>query len=383
MSLITFLSAALRFLQGLTFFFLAMILQEKGLDGLHIGVLLSTYTLTPILLSLPAGVMNDRFTSRGLLAAALAGSAAFYLVLVKTAAFGALWPAFFLGGASMNLATISLQSIALKTVGVKGRSTKLGLFQGGTFIGYGVGLVTGGLVMQLKSPEFLLSCAALAFLALVAFSSRLKETARVHLDLFEYLSAFRERGVLILCVSYGLFALHWGSEGASYGLFLRDWFHLSRFQCGLFMGLPIVGLGLAAVFTGTSLDRRGGSLRGLTIAAFLFSGLGQALMAVPNIYLSFALRLVHEVGDGMAGTLLLTEMARRFSIDRIGGQSSLVTLCTVLAQSIGLFVFSGTGQLWGHHWSLIMGGVTAVAPIALLICAGKRGAAGCDAAASA
>jgi MFS family permease len=238
-------------------------------------------------------------------------------------------------------------------------------------MGFGLGLLAGGFLLDQKSASFLLSSTSFAFLALIVPAAFLHKTSRVRLDLLEYLSEFRKPGVLLFCASYSLFALHWGAEGSSYGLFLRDYFHLTKLQSGIFMGLPILGLGISAMFTGHSLDRRRGSLQSLTITAFLCSGLGQVLMVVPNIYLSFVLRIVHEIGDGMAGAILLTEMARRFRIDCIGGQSSLVTLSTILAQSLGLFIFSQTGQHWGHDWSMIAGGLAAAAPVMILLIAGR------------
>lgn len=366
MHLVTVLATALRFLQGMVYFYLALILRERGFSGLQIGALLSLYTFTPLLLSFPAGILNDRFPSKGLLALALLGNAAFYGLLTRTSSFPMLLLLFVVGGASINLANISLQSTALKTTGGERRSTRLGIFQGGNFLGFAGGLLTGACILYGNPPSFLLATAAAASLALIALALAMHTTAKVHIHPLEYLAAFNDRRVLLFCLTYSIFAFHWGSEGSSYGLFLQDWFRLTKFESGLFMGLPILALGLAAIFTGPLLDRHGGSLRSLTVIAFLCSGLGQILMVVPWLPVSFALRIVHEAGDGIAGTLLLTEMANRFAVSRIGGLSSLVTLCTITAQSLGLLVFSRVGELYGHHVAIAAGGFAALAPLVLL-----------------
>ncbi|MFH0803086.1 MAG: MFS transporter [bacterium] len=366
---IIFLYASIRFLQGLLYFFLALILNERGFSGIEIGILLSLYTLTPILLSLPSGVLNDRIPSRFLLGLSLLGSALFYFCFAEASPFPVLLLLFLLGGASANLANISVQSLALKVVGERHRSFRLGFYSGGGNFGMALGIMAGGLILKYASTGYLLHFAALAHLALAVSSLYLRDAATIRIHLPDYLSVLREKGVLSFCLVYAVFAFHWGAETSSYSLFLRDFFHLSKEISAFYMGIPIFCLGAASILTGRRLDKNTALIDRMTILAFTLSGLGQILMVLHPLSLSLFMRILHETGDGIAATLLLIGMAARFDVERIGGLSSLVTLFNILSQSLGALVFSQVGEHFGYQVSMVAGGFSALLPIFLYLAA--------------
>jgi MFS family permease len=162
---------------------------------------------------------------------------------------------------------------------------------------------------------------------------------------------------------YALFAFHWGAETSSYSLFLRDYFHLSKFQSGQYISFPAFFLAIGAFVAGWRLQFRRYSFGRVAALAFVVSSLGQVLMVVPNLYCSIAMRFLHETGDGIVATLILTEISALFEIDRIGGLSSLVSLSGILAQSLGILVFSIIGDIWGHQYSMLLAGLTTLLPV--------------------
>ena len=360
---ITFLSTFGRILSGMIFFFMPLILIEKGVGAIETGILLSIFSFTPILLSLPSGILNDRLQAKYLLAFSLLGCGIFYVGLAQLNTFVPLLPFFCIGGICMNLGNISIQSLALKVVGTEDKSKKLGLYSGISMLGYSFGIILGGIIMLKQSPDFLLQSAAVIYMVLAFISLRIQDTDVVKLNLLEYLSALKEKNVLYFCLTYAFFALHWGAETSSYSLFLKEFFHLGKFQSALYMGIPIFFLGLATILVGKWLDAKKELWDKFTILAFILSGFGQVMMVVPSVEISLIMRIIHETGDGIAGILLLAGMAHRFKVDRIGGLSSLVTLINILAQTVGIMMFTYIGDIWGHNYSMCIGGLTALLPI--------------------
>jgi len=96
------------------------------------------------------------------------------------------------------------------------------------------------------------------------------------------------------------------------------------------------------------------------------SGLGHVCMTLPPLYWSFAWRLVHGVGDGLIAMLTYTTIARLFHVDRIGGNSGLISLTTTLGVLTGSLIFGPLGAAWGYGWPLIISGALSLALIPLV-----------------
>jgi MFS family permease len=368
MGRLTFLNCAYRFLQGTIFFYLAIILKDLHFSGWAIGAILALYSFTPLILSLPAGILNDRMSSRFLITLALVGYCLFYLGLIVCRTFYPLLFLFFLGGASANFLAVSLQALALKLVGDEHKGRKLGAFQGYSYISYAAGLVAGGLLlMSAKSAVLLLAGGAFCFLALAWFAFFLQESTVVNINILDYAKDFSKREVLFFCLIYSIFALHWGSESSSLSLFLRDFFSLSKFRIGLFMAPAITCLGIAAILSGRLVDRNVIDLKKLVIIAFMASGAGQALMVVNNVYFSMAMRIIHETGDGIALLTFSVALSRMFRVEKIGGLSSLVTFTNILASSLSALIFSRVGEIFGYHYPIVIGGLAALSASFLLL----------------
>jgi MFS family permease len=361
MGRLTFLNCAYRFLQGTIFFYLAIILKDLHLSGWAIGAILALYSFTPLIVSLPAGIMNDRMNSRLLITTALVGYCFFYLGLLVCKTFYPLLLLFFLGGASANFLSVSLQALALKIVGDEHKGRRLGAFHGYSYIAYAAGLVAGGfLLMSAESAVFLVAGGAFSFLMLSLFALFLEESTVVNINLLDYAKDFGRRDVLFFCLVFSIFSLHWGSESSSLSLFLRDYFGLSKFRIGLFMAPAIACLGGAAILSGWLVDRNMIDLKKLVIIAFMASGIGQALMVVNNVYLSMVMRILHEIGDGMALLTFSVALSRMFGVEKIGGLSSLVTFTNILASSLAALFFSRVGEVYGYQYPIIIGGLAAV-----------------------
>jgi MFS family permease len=367
MKKIVILNILFRLLQGCVFFYLAIILKEFRFSGWDIGILLAMYSLTPLLISVPAGIMNDRIDSRVLISISCIGNGLFFAGLIFTKSFLPLLILFLLGGASNNFLFVSLQALALKITGEEKKGEKLGAFQGYAFMAYAMGLLAGGWLMTAGFSMQLLICGAALYGVLALYSMSLETTMLVNINALEYIKDFRSRDVIIFCLIYSVFAFHWGSEASSLSLFLAGQFSFSKYQIGLFMALPICFLGLSAVITGRIADLNRVDPRKFIVTAFLMSGLGQLLMVVPEVHISMLMRIIHEAGDGIAGLFFAIGLTRLFESSKLGGLSSMATFTNILASSLGALIFSRIGELYGYQYPMIAGGISALVACALMV----------------
>jgi MFS family permease len=99
--------------------------------------------------------------------------------------------------------------------------------------------------------------------------------------------------------------------------------------------------------------------------ALLTSGAGHILMTWPVLPWSFAMRALHGFGDGLILMETYTTIARLFHVDRIGGNSSLITLTTTLGVLTGSLIFGPVGATFGYQTPLIISGVISLALLPL------------------
>jgi hypothetical protein len=63
---------------------------------------------------------------------------------------------------------------------------------------------------------------------------------------------------------------------------------------------------------------------------------------------------------------------RIFHIERIGGNSSMITFTSILGGSIGAFIFGPLGEAYGYYLPLFISGITTVSSFLLLYYLDKR-----------
>lgn len=107
--------------------------------------------------------------------------------------------------------------------------------------------------------------------------------------------------------------------------------------------------------------------------ALVVSGLGHILFSIQtDVWWSFAFRCFHELGDGAMIFSIYYGIVRIFNIDRIGGNSSFITLITIISSSIGAFVFGPLGQAYGYYLPLLITGGTNLLAFLMLFYFSKK-----------
>ncbi|UCD07335.1 MAG: hypothetical protein JSW41_05955, partial [Candidatus Aenigmatarchaeota archaeon] len=96
----------------------------------------------------------------------------------------------------------------------------------------------------------------------------------------------------------------------------------------------------------------------------IISGFAHILMTIPQVYISFVFRAIHEVGDGIAGVSLLFWIGRKFKESRLGGDSGIFFVIMTMGQFTGSIIYGPIGFTYGYSLPLIISGVVTI------ICAG-------------
>lgn len=357
------------------FFFLPVWLLGRGAGGGEIGALMGAYTITGMLLVFPSGILSDGVSSRRLVSVGLLGSAAGVLCIARLTAFPALLPAFVLLGVSDNLSRTALQTVVFKTL-PGDRVGALARFNFDRCAGCAAGLLGGALLVRGAGFDALFHAAALLSF-LLAFAARgIPETPSRFLPLSSYRDGFLRRDVLLFSGAMFLFAFHWGAEGTSYALFVRQTLGLGWAESGVFMAIPILALA-GSSFRVAAVIRRAPDYGRLLIFGFVVSGAGHVAMTVPVVWASFSIRILHEIGDAIVGVVMLHGMSEFFPAESSGGLTALFTLVNTVGTFLGALAYGPLGAARGYGAPLAVSGVLSLLAVlpALAFRRGRRAAA--------
>ncbi len=339
-----------------TAFFMPVYLKSVlHFSGREIGMLYAAWSLTSIVTSFPFGLASDRTPARHLVVTSLVlmGLSLFSQSLLR--AFLPFLAAYLAYGLGQNLFRVSLDALLLKTLPHRVGKT-YGLFNGARMLGFTCGGITGGLLLQHLDFVYTLKLLGLLYL-LMSFSwFVLPPTIPVKFGLKTYWDDFRNPRVILFALWLYLFYLHWGAEFTSYGLFLRENLGLSLKGMGFYMSAEFAMVGLASVIGGFSLEA-GTNLYRLAALGLFCSGVGHMGMVIEKLPISLAFRLLHGLGDGTIMVLSYVGIAKLFRVERIGGNSGLITLSIMLGSFTGSLIFGPLGAHYGYGVPLFVSGV--------------------------
>ncbi len=353
----TFLSNSVRF-------YLPLFFASLGLSGVQTGILFAIGSLCSLVFSFFSGYLNDVFSPKKAITGGIMLFILYYIGMNFATDFNALVALAFIVGLGSMLVQISAESYIFKT-----KTKKEGEKFGRTMLYSAMGSATGFFLMGALlnylgfQNLFLLAVAIWCFVLL--YSMRVGELAISKVKLHHYKSDIFNPRMLLLIIVLFLFGMHWGAEATSYALFLKTDLGLDGLGTGLFMSIPVFILAAAALWVGKKIDRDKGKIMWLFFAGLLFSGLFHILMTYPSLPFSFAMRILHEVGDAIMTVVIYVGLAKILPAKRIGGGWGLITSFMILGDLTGSLVYGYLGGVFGYGFPLAASG--AVMLIALII----------------
>jgi MFS family permease len=345
-------------------FYIPIYLIDRGFSHLEVGILISFFPLTSLLLIFPFGIFADRLSPKKLVIAGLAIFAIFLLGLRGVSGFWGFLLLFFIGGIGGSLFRISLSALYYKFLGETNKGMKLGIFTGFMLLGYGLGpLVGGNLSMRLDMDSLLL--VALFVLLVPLFLSLFLEDAKpTKFHFGAYRKDILRKEVIILAALVCLLATHLGAEQTSLSLFLKYDAGLPNNLIGLMFGLIGITISTLAIINGFVTDKvavRGRGLAPLLYLGMLFSGLCNIFMLIPRAFASvLTLRLFHVLGDSTFMVSQRVTVSNLFLTERIGGSLGLLEAMNTLGIFAGMLI---SGAVPGYVLPFVVTGSLAVLAI--------------------
>lgn len=354
--LINFLDS---FLLLASIFFLPIFLRDHvGFFGHEIGFFVGVASVSAILFIFPVGLSADKFSPRNVVRFfSLLAAGSYWLISFLPQNVWLFW-LFFIGwGMSRDSLRTGLEAELLKGVSKKEADRLFGFYKLVGTIGAFIGIVVGGFLIDNFGFQYVFWMQTVGYLLIFCLAGFLTKRSTVEIELIHHLKDFSRPEVIFFVLIFFLFASHHGAEHVAYALFLEDTFALSGGEMGLFMGSAMVVLGSLACISGHLLHRRLVTLQQLFLWGMVLSGATHVLMVFGDLWFSYAMRILHECGDGMLSIVIMLGIKEMFHVDRIGGSSSLVKLAMMLGTFMSAFAFGALLESKGASWPLAISGV--------------------------
>ncbi len=231
--------------------------HDMGASRFEVGALFSVSTLAGALLSLPSGLLIDRFGSRKLLWAALLLSAGSQLATATSTSVFPLFVWQIVGGLGAGAQQASLFSAVTETVPANRLGRSMGWLTFSMQAGFFLGPTIAGLLVVVFDVRTVIAVttAVLVFAVPGALAATATKQTQRGFDLMTPLRALSAQRAFVPVVT-GLVAatLVWGTVGAFLPIFGREALALPSSQVGFLFALQAVANGLARIPGGRIVD---------------------------------------------------------------------------------------------------------------------------------
>ncbi len=366
--IISIFNGIVRMLKTSLFFFWGIYFASIGLSGFEIGAFFSVNSFASILTILPSGLSNDRFKSKSLISIALTLASIFYFGMASTTSFPILIILAALIGVSLKIYDSSSDSLFYRTAEKENFNKHLAIFQSLNYVTISLGIMLTGYIIgaNIDYKSIFISIAIIFLILAILGFFILPKNDTTKFEIIHYKKDIFKKDVLLFLLVIGLFAIHFGVEGTSYGLFLKETLGLSTLKTGLYMGLAILPMAISAIIISKKL--KNWKAKNILLFGLLLSGFGHILMTIKIVELSFLFRTIHEIGDSAFFFFLYYGTSKIFSLDRIGGNTGIINFVSAIGGAVSSAFFGPIGENFGYDIPIaVSGGTTLLAALIVII----------------
>jgi DHA1 family multidrug resistance protein-like MFS transporter len=231
--------------------------HDMGASRFEVGALFSVATLAGAVLSLPSGLLVDRFGSRALLWTALILSAGSQLATATTTSVFPLFVWQVVGGLGAGAQQAALFSAVTETVPANRLGRSMGWLTFSMQAGFFIGPTISGLMVAVFDVRTVIAVTTAVLLFAVPGALAATATRQIQrgFDLMTPLRALSAQRAFVPVIT-GLVAatLVWGTVGAFLPIFGREALALPSAQVGFLIALQAVANGLARIPGGRIVD---------------------------------------------------------------------------------------------------------------------------------
>ncbi len=364
---ISFFSGLARMIIIAPNFFLGLHFNNIKFTGLQIGIIFAVNTIASLISMFPFGISSDRTKIKNLITIGLLLTGLQYFALAYVQEFGIVTVFLLLGGLGTTLNSIATDSLFLKNTGKEKTSEKIGTYNGLKFFFVGTGMILAGYLLNinLSFEKFFLILSACFLLLAISAQFLFSKNQISHFEVLHYKKDIFKPKVLTFLLVVFLFAIHFGAESTSYALFLKNNLGLDKLQIGLYMGFAVLPMTITVILIPKILHKW--QVSKVLLTGLFVSGSGHILMTVTDPALSFAFRVYHEIGDAATFFFIYYSINKLFKSERIGGNSSIVNLCSFVGGALGALIFGPLGAKYGYHLPFVISGISTITAAAITL----------------
>ncbi|MFH2002004.1 MAG: MFS transporter [Planctomycetota bacterium] len=368
-----FMLFAFRAMICISMIFVPIHLRNLEFTGWQIGMLMGMESITALISTVPMGVSNDLFSSRGLILCSFAFLAPAFFLISVAESFSVLVVVFVVMGICFGLLQISLRALIFKTTGDDNREKRMAVMTFSEHAGLALGSVLGGVLLLSLSLHHVFQINGLLFLLIIPLVFFLPKTRTTVFEPAAYRKEFFRRDVIFFATAAFLFSYHWGAEKTVYVLFLKESLEFSSLGVGIFVGVTVGMLALSSLFYGRLLALRRDSLKRLIQVGIVLSAVGHLMLALSTSKgEAYLFRIIHELGDSAFMVYFFVMTSKLFKQSRVGGGSGFIAQVTVVATFGGALISGALLESYGPRVPMI---VASVLSLATLFFVGTAGAA--------
>ncbi|MCK5404604.1 MAG: MFS transporter [Desulfobulbaceae bacterium] len=346
----------INFIHWMVLAHLPVLLRSYGLTDLELATVIGLFSLSSMALMLPMGVFSDYFSPRRTLLFGALLQAWYFMSLPAIKTFWSFLPIVFIGGLGTASLLVVSESLYMKLFCQEKRGRRVAIYQLSTYLGYGLGPLAGGILLQNHSYLLFPMAAAGACLVLI-LGFFLKDSEPIVFSFKEYGNDILRPAPLLLMACIFVMGTHFGVEQTSFSLFMNQNLGLSSKE----IGLVFAGLGLwmaAAVPVIGALHDKKKSVFIFLLSGLAVSGIFQVATAWTTGFSSLlTIRLLHTMGDAVALLELSVLVALLFPSRRLGGNSGLLYAIRTLATFSAAIISGGFNKEWGYGASFLGNGI--------------------------
>jgi MFS family permease len=218
--------------------------HDMGATRFEVGALFSVATLAAALLSLPAGVLVDRFGARNLLAVSLVATAISQAATAFTTTVPPLFVWQIVGGLAAGTQQSALFSAVTESVSRGRLGRAMGWLTLSMQVGFTVGPAIAGILLKWIDlrTDIAVTTALLALTipGAIAASDTRQHTGQGLVLRAPLRSLIRQAAFVPVNIGLIAMTLTWGTFGAFVAIFARDSLGLASFQVGLLLAIQAI-----------------------------------------------------------------------------------------------------------------------------------------------
>ena len=341
---------------------------DVGFSHLQVGILISIFPLTSLVLMVPFGIFVDRISPKKLVIASQFIFSISILGLLTAQDFWQILTCLIVGGCGSSLFNNALPALYFKTLGDKFRGFKLGVFNAATLVGYGLGPLIAGFMFSAFDMNAVLVFSLSGFIPLVILSLFLADVPGTRVQLADYRADLSNKSVLVFIILVFLFSLHAGAEQSSMSLFMNKDIGMSKEAIGwlYFIHANIMAaLSVVNGFIGDHYNSRGRGLAALFYIGITISGLTNIMLLMANSFGTvLATRVPHAVGDSLTMVTRSLIVSNLFISTRMGGNLGAITTTVTFGTLVGSII---SGAVPGYVTGFVIVGVLAILAIPVVM----------------